>query len=127
MHSMWNAMKITNIWCPDCPATPKDYAERSEWGDGTIRYFVQFGIPMFFYISGMTGAHYNVEKRGFLQYLVAKIKRLAIPFVIAYVFILIPRLYLAQNYELMGQVYKDCNDHTLPECFGKDHTCNPNG
>jgi len=60
-----------------------------------IKYYVQFGIPLFFYISGMTGAHFNVEKRGFwVGYLWAKIKRLVFPFVVAYCLILIPRLYL---------------------------------
>ena len=63
VHSMWNGMVITNVW--DNKKVP-DAVQRAEWGEGAIRYYVQFGIPMFFYISGMTGAHYNVEKRGFL-------------------------------------------------------------
>ena len=106
VHSFWNAMQTTDVWNNK---EVYDRAERSEWGEGAIRYYVQFGIPLFFYISGMTGAHYNVEKRGFIQYLVAKIKRLFLPFLVAYCLILIPRLYSGQSYSQMCQLTKDVN------------------
>jgi hypothetical protein len=61
---------------------------------------------LFFYISGMTGAFYNVEKRGFIQFFIAKVKRLFLPFVVAYCLILIPRLYFAQGYQDMCQLIK---------------------
>jgi len=60
---------------------------------------LQFGIPIFFYISGIVSKVYDCEKKGFLLFFKNKFKRLIIPFLYSVVLFLIPRLYMAQGYQ----------------------------
>ena len=67
--------------------------------DGICKSMAQVGIPLFFYISGMSSSFFNSKKNDYRAYLVAKVKRLLVPLVLSIVFLLIPRLYLSQEYE----------------------------
>jgi peptidoglycan/LPS O-acetylase OafA/YrhL len=65
---------------------------------GFIKSLVQCGVPLFFYISGMVTNYYDTGRKGYVQFLKGKTLRLLVPFFIACFVILIPRLYLTQNY-----------------------------
>jgi peptidoglycan/LPS O-acetylase OafA/YrhL len=65
--------------------------------DGIIRSLVQIGIPIFFYISGISTVFYNADKKGFCTYLKQKFLRLLLPFFVAFFVFLIPRHYLMQD------------------------------
>ena len=65
---------------------------------------LQFGIPIFFYISGLVSKVYDCEKKGFLLFFKNKFKRLMIPFFYSVLLFLIPRLYLAQNDQAFTRV-----------------------
>jgi len=55
------------------------------------RFFVQFGMPIFFYISGMSAGFFNFEKpRPFWRFFISKVKRLMYPFFFGIFFLLMP-------------------------------------
>lgn len=56
-------------------------------------------MPLFFYISGMSLTFVNPSKTTYLSFMKNKAKRLIIPFILACITLLIPRLYLSQEYE----------------------------
>jgi fucose 4-O-acetylase-like acetyltransferase len=83
-------------------------------------------MPLFFYISGIGSAH--VKDLAYSSFLASKIKRLVFPMIIAILFLLIPRLYLSQDYEPWTRVDPDkpsINNYfeffvgILPQVFGK--------
>ena len=95
---MWNSMQINDVW-KAARENKHPYAiEVVQACTGFVKVFTQYGMPMFFYISGLANSFYNYEK-GFATFAISKFNRLMIPFVFAYVFILIPRLYLGQEYQ----------------------------
>ena len=56
-------------------------------------------MPLFFYISGMGLTFTNPVKTGYLTFVKDKAKRLLIPLAVAGLTLLVPRLYLSQEYE----------------------------
>lgn len=58
---------------------------------------VQFGIPAFFYMSGFAATFYDTSKKSFCHYFKERLLRLMLPFVLACIFLLTPRMYLAQE------------------------------
>ena len=62
-------------------------------------------MPLFFYISGIGSAH--LRDLRYTSFLASKMKRLVMPLLVAIVFLLIPRLYLAQEYEAWTRVDPD--------------------
>jgi fucose 4-O-acetylase-like acetyltransferase len=69
-----------------------------------FRYMIQMGIPTFFMLSGIGASNYKTEKHGFLKYFLTKLKKLMIPFFLSLFVFLIPRLYVAQQYDNIGRV-----------------------
>ena len=69
------------------------------------RVLVQIGIPVFFYISGVsnTCAH-KTQSTKFLPFAWFKFKRLIIPLVVAVFLFLIPRLYMIQDFNSYGRI-----------------------
>lgn len=83
-------------------------------------------MPLFFYISGIGSAH--LKDMSCTSFLASKTKRLILPLIIAIVFLLIPRLYLSQEYEAWTRVNPDKKPEwnyftffigILPQVFGK--------
>ena len=72
-----------------------------------FRYLVQYGIPMFFLLSGIGASNYKSEKHGFGKYAIEKLLRLALPFFASLFVFLIPRLYVAQEFDAIGRVNKE--------------------
>ena len=64
---------------------------------GIIRIFISIGMPLFFVLSGFGSAHSKDSHYG--SFLLAKIQRLILPFIVAIFMLLIPRLYFAQEIE----------------------------
>ena len=64
--------------------------------DGIIKSLVQIGIPMFFYISGIGSTFYRTEEKNFGIFVLEKVLRLLVPFILAIFIFLIPRLYFGQ-------------------------------
>ena len=95
VHSMMNA------------ADTVDLQDRSaiEKKEGIAKCMNQVGMPLFFLISGIGMAH--IRDEGFDKFLIGKVKRLLIPLAVAIVFLLIPRLYLSQQYEAWTRVDPD--------------------
>jgi len=55
------------------------------------RFFVQFGMPLFFYISGMSAGFFNFDKpHSFWRFFVSKVKRLVFPLIFGIFFLLMP-------------------------------------
>ena len=67
----------------------------------------QVGMPLFFFISGISSAH--IRDRGIIEFVVSKVKRLILPLLVAILTLLIPRLYLSQEYESWTRI-----DHDKP-------------
>ena len=63
--------------------------------DAYFRFLVQIGIPVFFFIAGMSSSHYKTEKNGYFKFLTAKLHRLMIPFFVSIIVFLLPKLYLS--------------------------------
>ena len=63
--------------------------------NGQVRVLVQFGIPAFFYMSGIASTFFNTERNGFWQYMKARFVRLIIPFIVSCILLLTPRMYLS--------------------------------
>ena len=55
-------------------------------------------------LSGIGASNYKSEKHGFIKYVIDKFMRLAVPFFISLFVFLIPRLYVAQEFDPIGRV-----------------------
>lgn len=62
------------------------------------------GLPLFFYISGMSSTFFDTEKKGYVGFLKAKTMRLIVPLIGASLFLLVPRLYMSQEYEAWTRI-----------------------
>jgi hypothetical protein len=88
--------------CISCQASKDNYQyqdELIEKAQGYQKILLQLGIPFFFYISGVGVQFYNTQKKGFLIFAKNKLSRLLLPLLYAIPFFLIPRLYLAQDFQ----------------------------
>ena len=67
------------------------------WGekkDAFFRFLLQFGVPIFFFISGMGVSYINTEApNAFLKYTLDKIVRIMLPLIGSIFVFLIPRHY----------------------------------
>lgn len=61
------------------------------------RTLMQFGIPIFFYISGQASSFYNTEKHGFAKFFRSKVLRLFLPFFVGLFIFVTPTHYLLQD------------------------------
>jgi peptidoglycan/LPS O-acetylase OafA/YrhL len=95
VHCVQLNMEATDISSPETYARVPYNEEIVEKARGFIKSLVQIGIPIFFYISGMSLTYYDTQKKGFVVYLKSKFIRLIVPFFVALIVILVPRLYLA--------------------------------
>lgn len=89
VHCLLNAADTTEMY-------EKDGLEKKE---GICKTMAQIGMPMFFYISGMSSTFFNAEKHGYLSFVKGKINRLVFPLVLAILTLLVPRLYFSQEFE----------------------------
>jgi len=87
-------MEATGIYTDEARKTIPDCVEQIQKGRGVIKTVCQFGIPLFFYISGIATTHYDCERKGFKKFIISKFWRLLVPFIVGVFTILIPRLYL---------------------------------
>lgn len=82
---------------------------------------------MFFYISGMSATFLNMEEHNYKNFIINKTKRLILPMVYAIFALLIPRLYLSQDYEPWTRYDEQNVEHnylkfmimTLPQIYNK--------
>lgn len=74
----------------------RDAQEKKE---GIYRVMAQLGMPLFFYISGLSSTFFKTERDGFVIYFKGKVMRLLVPMILACLTFLVPRLYLSQEYE----------------------------
>lgn len=80
---------------------------------------LQIGIPMFFYISGFSITFFNTEKKTFKQYFCDKFQRLIIPLVVGVLFILVPRLYLIQDFDDFSWINQDGPEYNFLIFYAK--------
>jgi surface polysaccharide O-acyltransferase-like enzyme len=92
VHCLCNAFDASGL-------NPDDVPTIQQKKDGIIKSLVQIGIPMFFYISGVGSTFFDTEKKNYCIFLWEKILRLLLPFFIAIIVFLMPRLYFGQTYE----------------------------
>jgi surface polysaccharide O-acyltransferase-like enzyme len=85
VHCLLNAADTTEMY-------EKDGLEKK---DGICKTMAQIGMPMFFYISGMSSTFFNAEKHGYLSFVKGKVNRLLIPLFLAILTLLVPRLYFS--------------------------------
>ena len=88
VHCIMNAADSTEL--------DRDQVEKKE---GIFKTMAQIGMPMFFYISGMSSTFFNAEKHGYLSFVKGKANRLLVPLFLAILTLLVPRLYLSQDIE----------------------------
>ena len=68
-------------------------------------FLVQFGIPVFFFISGHVSVLFDTDRpRGFLRYLKSKTMRLFVPLIVSIFLFLIPRHYIGQSWDAIGRL-----------------------
>mmetsp|Transcript_8457 Transcript_8457/g.14197 ORF Transcript_8457/g.14197 Transcript_8457/m.14197 type:complete len:240 (+) Transcript_8457:284-1003(+) len=94
MHCMLNAADVVEL-------SDRDAMEKK---DGISKCMSQLGMPLFFYISGIGASFFDTRKKGYLIFVSDKIQRLLLPMLLAILFLLIPRLYLSQEYEAWTRV-----------------------
>eukprot|EP00164_Ancoracysta_twista_P004120 GFYU01005534.1.p1 GENE.GFYU01005534.1~~GFYU01005534.1.p1 ORF type:complete len:549 (-),score=140.37 GFYU01005534.1:1346-2992(-) len=75
--------------------------------DATIRVLVQFGMPLFFYLSGRASSFSKDSPHVFVW---KKIQRLIIPLVFGEIFIVIPTAYI-------GRKYRPCANQDIDNFF----------
>lgn len=110
-------MEATDITHPSTYERVPYNEEIIQKAEGFIKSLVQIGIPIFFYISGMSLTYWDTSKKGFMVYAKNKFMRLIVPFFVAMIFILIPRLYLAQDYQVFARPYPDKIDYVEDNYF----------
>lgn len=66
--------------------------------DSIVRYLVQFGIPVFFLLSGMGLSFFKTENSSFFSFFLNKFYRLIVPLIACFFLLLIPKLYIQQIY-----------------------------
>jgi surface polysaccharide O-acyltransferase-like enzyme len=84
--------------------TPSDTLQKK---DGILRQLLQIGIPLFFYISGMSATFFDTQNKGFGNFALEKFVRLIAPLFLAIPCFLIPRLYLGQEFEDWTRIQPD--------------------
>lgn len=89
VHCLLNAADTTDL-------KDRDAIEKKE---GICKVMAQLGMPLFFYISGMSSTFFKTERDGFKIYVKSKVQRLLFPLALACLTLLMPRLYLSQEYE----------------------------
>ena len=94
VHALLNAGDTTEMY-------ERDASEKKE---GICKCMAQVGMPLFFYIAGMSSTFFNTEKNGYLNFVKTKTQRLLLPLIGAILLLLIPRLYLSQEYEAWTRV-----------------------
>lgn len=85
IHCLNSAADATNL-------QDRDAREKK---DGICKSMAQVGIPLFFYISGMSSTFFDTAKNSYFKYVWTKINRLMVPLVLSVIFLLIPRLYMS--------------------------------
>ena len=68
VHCVHIAMVSIDVYSDQYKQSNEDAVEQIQKGRGFIKTFVQFGIPIFYYISGMAAYNYDCEKKGFVTY-----------------------------------------------------------
>jgi len=86
-----------------------DYTEEKEAGifekkEGIQKVFLQLGLPMFFYISGVATSFFDAQEEGFVKFFMNKCKRLLLSLLFAIFIFLMPRLYFAQKFEPFSRI-----------------------
>jgi len=77
-------------------ATGERYINQNwlEKKDSYFRFLLQFGVPLFFFLSGMSVIYINTEApNAFLKYMMDKLFRIIAPLIAAIFVFLIPRHY----------------------------------
>jgi peptidoglycan/LPS O-acetylase OafA/YrhL len=72
-----------------------DDRDAQEKKDGICKILAQVGMPLFFYISGLSLTFVNPSKTTYFNFFKNKVIRLLVPFTLACLTLLIPRLYLS--------------------------------
>ena len=85
VHCIMNASDTVGL-------SERDALEKKE---GIYKEMAQLGMPLFFYISGLSTTFFKADRDGFLVYLKGKVMRLLVPMVLACLTLLVPRLYLS--------------------------------
>jgi len=67
VHSVHVSMYAVDIYNWDLRETVPDIVEQIEKGRGILKSYLSFGIPIFFYVSGCSAAHFD-ETKGFGKY-----------------------------------------------------------
>ena len=91
--------------CDTATGTAKVDENFRQKKDTYFMFLVQFGIPIFFFISGNVATLFDAERpRGFQRYLWSKFMRLFVPLVVSIFLFLIPRHYIGQSWDPIGRV-----------------------
>lgn len=94
VHCLLNAADTVDL-------KDRDAMEKKE---GICKVMAQLGMPLFFYISGMGLTFLDPEKTAYLSFVKSKARRLLVPLFLACVTLLVPRLYLSQEYEAWTRI-----------------------
>ena len=79
------------------------------------RTLLQFGIPIFFYISGQACSFNQLETKGFCNFLLSNVVRLMLPFLVGLIVFLVPMHYLLQDIDKASKLPDGCVENN----FGK--------
>jgi hypothetical protein len=103
VHSIVNTLDATGGEARVGLGDPEVKASLLQKKDGFIRCLVQIGIPSFFYLSGNAMTFFKTQEKGFFKYLWGKMTSLIFPLCLAIPILLIPRLYIGQEWEAFAR------------------------
>ena len=114
---------VTIVHCINDTNVAFDYSNQDtrfeKWREAFYRIQIQFGMPIFFYISGMSAVFFNFERGySFLRFFKGKLQRLMFPFVLGIIFIILPRLYLIQSWNEWAKVGDKEEYNVFKFCVG---------
>ena len=69
-----------------------------------MKALLQMGVTSYFFIAGIAAVFFNPDKKSFIGFTIDKVMRLVIPMVACIFIFLIPRLYVSQEYDVIGRV-----------------------
>jgi fucose 4-O-acetylase-like acetyltransferase len=94
-NSIADEVMINHLRNETIEMTEDDFWHYTSRRAGQVRVMVQFGIPAFFYMSGFASTFFNTSKKSFCTYFKERFLRLLVPFILACIFLLTPRMYLS--------------------------------
>lgn len=83
----------------------KNSANYAQWKLSFLKFLMQIGVPIFFYLSGVSVTFFDTEKpASYKRFMISKVGRLVIPLIVIIFVMHIPRHYFSQGWDDIGRL-----------------------